>query len=155
MYLKNTQIAITIKGDGIEIFDYNLPLPHDYTRNPNNPDVYTIFYNLKGYFHTSKAYAYLNDILARFMLSMRVLHTEVARTNDEGIELSCFGGLKSIVREKRKYEHLSNCQDDVFWAIKLHTEALIREYGEQEVPYTIIEDFAFNNFIGKRVTENK
>ena len=148
MYQKNTEIAITIRGDGIELFDYNLPLPHEYTRNPLNPDVYTIYYNIKGYFHTSKAFSYLNDVLARFMLSMRVLHTEVARTDKQGIELSSFGNLKSIVREQRTYAHLSNCQDDVFWAIKLHTEALIKEFGEQEVPYSVLEDFAFNNFVG-------
>ena len=145
-YKKNTKISITIKGDGSEIFDYSLPLPHYYTRNGNK---YTIEYTLNGFFHTKRGIAYLNDILARFTLSMQVLGTQVTSSDDEGVELSYFQGLKSVVRHKN-YERVDIGKDNIFWAIKLYTEDLIREYGEGNgVAYCLIESFAFARFIDR------
>ena len=146
LYEKNTKISITIQGDGSEIFEYSLPLPHNYTRNGN---IYTIEYAINGFFYTSKSVAYLNDILARFTLSMKVLDTEVSSTNEKGIELSLFQGLKSIVRHKN-YESVDVGQDNIFWAIKLYTEDLIRESGEGNlISYSLIESFAFARFIDR------
>ena len=146
MYQKNTKISITIEGDGSEIFDYSLPFPHHYTRNG---DKYTIEYNINGFFTTNKGIAYLNDILARFTLSMRVLNTKISSSEDDGIELSYFQGLKSVVRHK-DYERVDVGQDNIFWAIKLYTEDLIREYGEgNKVAYSLIESFAFARFIDR------
>jgi len=146
LYEKNTKISITIQGDGSEIFEYSLPLPHNYTRNG---DIYTIEYAINGFFYTNKSIAYLNDILARFTLSMKVLDTEVSSTNEKGIELSLFQGLKSIVRHKN-YESVDVGQDNIFWAIKLYTEDLIRESGEGNlISYSLIESFAFVRFIDR------
>ena len=146
LYKKNTKISITILGDGSEIFDYSLPLPHNYTRNGNK---YTIEYIINGFFTTNKSITYLNDILARFTLSMRVLNTKISSSEDDGIELSYFQGLKSVVRHK-DYERVDVGQDNIFWAIKLYTEDLIREYGEgNEVAYSLIESFAFARFIDR------
>ena len=146
LYQKNTKISITIEGDGGEIFDYSLPLPHYYTRNGNK---YTIEYTINGFFHTNKGVAYLNDILARFTLSMKVLNTEVASSKDEGIELACFQGLRSVVRHKN-YESVDIGQDNIFWAIKLYTEDLIKESGERNlIAYSLIESFAFARFIDR------
>ena len=137
---------MNIVGDGSEIFEYSLPLPHYYTRNG---DTYTIEYTINGFFHTNKSVAYLNDILARFTLSMKVLSTQVTCSEDEGIELSFFQGLKSVIRHKN-YESVDVGQDNIFWAIKLYTEDLIREYGEgNEVAYSLIESFAFALFIDR------
>ena len=146
LYQKNTKISITIQGDGSEIFDYSLPLPQQYARNG---DTYTITYTINGFFHTRIGTAYLNDILARFTLSMKILSTQVTSSEDEGIELSFFQGLKSVVRHKN-YERVDVGQDNIFWAIKLYTEDLIREYGEgNEVAYSLIESFAFARFIDR------
>ncbi len=146
LYQKNTKISITIEGDGSEIFEYSLPLPHHYTRNR---DKYTIEYTINGFFHTKRGIEYLNDILARFTLSMKVLSTQVISSEDEGVELSYFQGLKSVVRHK-DYERVDVGQDNIFWAIKLYTEDLIREYGEgNEVAYSLIESFAFARFIDR------
>jgi hypothetical protein len=144
LYQNNTKISITIKGDGSEIFEYSLPHPHRYTRNG---DIYTLEYIINGFFYTQKGVAYLNDILARFTLSMSVKSTEITHSDDKGIELSLFQGLKSVVRHK-DYERVDVGQDNLFWAIKLYTEDLIREYGEhKEVAYSLIESFAFSRFI--------
>lgn len=146
MYQKNTKISITIKGDGSEIFDYSLPHPNRYIRNG---DIYTLEYIINGFFYTTKGIAYLNDILARFTLSMSVKSTKITHSSNNGIELSLFQGLKSVVRHK-DYERVDVGQDNLFWAIKLYTEDLIREYGEhEEVAYSLIESFAFNNFVDR------
>jgi len=146
LYQKNTKISITIQGDGSEIFDYSLPLPHNYTRNGNK---YTIEYIINGFFHTQKGVAYLNDILARFTLSMKVLSTQVTSSEDEGIELSYFQGLKSIKRAN-DYEKGDRGEDNIFWSIKLYLEDLIRESGEGNlIAYSLVESFAFARFIDR------
>ena len=146
LYSKNTKISITIQGDGSEIFDYSLPHPHKYTRNGNR---YTLEYALKGYFSTKSSYEYLNDIIARFTLSMKVLSTDISSTEDTGIELSCFKSLKSIQRTKN-YESVDIGQDNVFWSIKLYTEDLIRQSGEGNlIAYSLLESFAFSRFIDR------
>jgi len=125
-----------------------LPLPQNYSRKSG---IYTIEYIINGFFNTIKSVAYLNDILARFTLSMTVIaiNTKTISSKNDGIELSYFQGLKSIVRHK-DYERVDVGQDNIFWSIKLYTEDLIREYGEgKEVAYCLIESFAFARFIDR------
>ena len=144
LYSKNTKLSITIQGDGKEIFDYSLPHPIKYTRNGNR---YTLEYALKGYFSTKSSYEYLNDIIARFTLSMKVLSTDISSTEDKGIELSYFKGLKSIQRANN-YEKGDKGEDNIFWSIKLYTEDLIRQSGEGNlIAYSLLESFAFSRFI--------
>lgn len=146
LYQRNTKLSITIEGDGSELFDYSLPHPLSYSRNGNK---YTLIYALNGYFNTKSSYDYLNDIIARFTLSMRVLDTNISSTHESGIELSLFRGLKSIQRSKN-YESVDVGQDNIFWAIKLYLEALIKESGEGNmIAYSLIESFAFSRFIDR------
>lgn len=146
LYNKNTKLSITIQGDGSEIFDYSLPQPHNYFRNDNR---YTIEYTLNGYFGTNKSYAYLNDIIARFTLSMKVLDTKISSSDSEGIELASFQGLKNIVRHKN-YEAIDIGLDNIFYAIKYYIEDLIRESGEGNlIAYSLVESFAFARFIDR------
>ena len=146
LYKKNTKLSITVQGDGKEIFDYSLPHPISYKRNRNT---YTIEYALNGYFSTKNSYEYLNDIIARFTLSMKVLRTDVTSTEDEGIELSYFRGLKSIQRANN-YEKGDRGEDNIFWSIKLYTEDLIRQSGEGNlIAYSLLESFAFSRFIDR------
>jgi len=80
---------------------------------------------------------------------MSVKSTEITHSDDKGIELSLFQGLKSVVRHK-DYERVDVGQDNLFWAIKLYTEDLIRNYGEhKEVAYSLIESFAFSRFVDR------
>lgn len=146
MYTKNTKISIQARGDGGEIFDYSLPIPHSYTRNG---DFYTLEYIINGFFSTNKGLEYLNDILARFALSMDVKSINTKAISKSGYELKQFQGLKSLSLSRAKnYERVNVGRDNVFWAIKLHTEALIREYGGL-VPYQQIEKYAFGLFIDR------
>jgi len=146
LYKKNTQISITIQGNGEEIFEYSLPHPKKYIRTN---DSYTLIYALNGYFNTKTSYEYLNDIIARFTLSMRVLDTKITSTDDAGIELSCFQGLKSIIKHKN-YEAIDIGLDNIFYAIKYYIEDLIRESGEGNlIAYSLVESFAFARFIDR------
>ncbi len=81
---------------------------------------------------------------------MKVVSTQITNSEeDDGIELCCFQGLKSVVRHK-DYERVDVGQDNIFWAIKLYTEDLIRESGEgNEVAYSLIESFAFARFVDR------
>lgn len=153
LYTKQTKISITIQGDGSEIFDYSLPQPHNYIRTAL--DRYTIEYYLHGdFFCTNKAGAYLNDILARFTLTMNVIKA-TAKINKEvnnhkPLELYAnnqFNGLRSI--EKFKYnETVDINKDNVFWAIKLYTEDLIKK-SSGIVAHSLLESFAFTHFVDR------
>ena len=154
LYNKNTKISITIRGDGSEIFDYSLPQPHNYIRN--SLDRYTIEYYLFGnFFCTNKARAYLNDIIARFTLSMNVINA-TAKINKEAIthkplklyDNNQFNGLRSIQKFKYK-ETVDVDKDNVFWAIKLYTEDLIKKSSGDMVAYSLIESFAFAHFVDR------
>lgn len=153
LYTKQTKISITIEGDGSEIFDYSLPQPHNYIRTAL--DRYTIEYYLHGdFFCTNKAGAYLNDILARFTLTMNVIEA-VAKINKEVINHkplklyanNQFNGLRSIDKFKYK-ETVDINKDNVFWAIKLYTEDLIKKSSGM-VAYSLLESFAFAHFIDR------
>lgn len=153
MYTKNTKIAITIKGDGSEIFDYSLPQPHNYIRN--SLERYTIEYYLHGdFFRTNKSGAYLNDILARFTLSMKVIEATAKITREQLKQKTLklyannqFNGLRSIQKFRYK-ETVDINQDNVFWAIKLYTEDLIKE-SSGIVAYSLLESFAFTHFVDR------
>ena len=146
LYNKKTKVSISALGDGSEIFDYSLPQPHSYKRNGKH---YTLEYIINGVFNTNNGLSFLNDVLARFTLSMNVTDIETTRVradNLKGYELCLFRGLKSIQRAK-DYEKSDTGQDNVFWSIKLYTESLITTYGEGEmVAYSLIESFAFSRF---------
>lgn len=146
LYNKNTKLSITIEGDGSEIFDYSLPHPINYQRIDNR---YTIEYSINGYFGTRASYDYLNDIIARFTLSMKVIDTNISSTKAKGIDLYHFQGLKSVIRQKN-YEKVDIGQDNVFWSLKLYTEDLIRESGEGNlIAYSLLESFAFSMFMDR------
>lgn len=147
-------MSITIDGDGSEIFDYNLPQPHNYIRN--TLDRYTIEYYLYGnFFRTNKSGEYINDILARFTLSMRIIEAKAkivrGYIKQKPLKLYAnnqFNSLKSI--EKFRYKETVDIgRDNVFWAIKLYTEHLIKESGGSMVAYSLLESFAFSRFIDR------
>jgi len=150
----NTKISITIRGDGSELFEYNLPTPHNYVRT--SLDRYTIEYYLYGdFFCTNKAGDYLNDILARFTLSMNVIETKAHIDKDyightlKLYDNNLFNSLRSIPKFKYK-ETVDINHDNVFWAIKFYTENLIKESGEGKlIAYSLLESFAFANFIDR------
>ena len=147
LYNKNTLISIKIVGDGSELFDYSLPHPQKYERLGN---LYTLIFALNGTFFSEEAHEYLNDVLARFTLSMHVKFIDCKVSTEkqsQHLELKQFSNLKSIARAKN-YEKVECGHDNVFWSIKLHTEALIKQYGEGKlIAYSLLESYAFSHFV--------
>ncbi len=140
-------------ANGTEWIDYDLPIPtllHHTERG-----VY-IGWVLKGYFGTNKGIEYLNDIVARYLITFKTSQrlpykpqqatiTEKTHKSLGKHRLKSFQGLKSIVRAKKLVATRSdNFKDHVFWAIKFFCEDLIISQG---IPtYQQLESFAFNSF---------
>jgi len=146
----NTLLTINIKGDGLEVFDYNLPTPTRYERV--REDSFQLEYVLNGVFWTNKSREFINDILLRFSISMDVKNINIKTIKKdpkiEGTELKEFSGsscLNSLVDEIQtpnayKYE------DSAFWGIKLFVIHYIRR-GASSVDFDTILDYAYNHFI--------
>ena len=150
LYNNNTIISVKAKGDACEIYDYNLPFPDNFYRYHEN--LYTMEYIINGFFYTTKSINMLNDILARFTLSMDVVSIETRNYKKNvfgGYNLKYFTGLKSIAKAKN-YEKVNIGQDNVFWSIKLYTEALIKIHGQGKmIAYSLIVSFAFERFVDR------
>jgi len=147
LYRKNTKITMSVQGDGLELLEHSLPHPHYYNRKTDNH--YYISFIIKGNFTTAKGYAYINDILARFALTLPLNQIFLDYVNtplDDAYDLSQFQGLRSI-KTIKDYTKVTSGRDNTFWAIKLYTEALIKENGEGNlVAYSLISAYAHNVF---------
>ena len=139
---------------GCEFLDYDLPFPNTVIHGNRETVYYTWLIN--GYFGTNASKDYLNDIIARFLISFkeykpqRLAYKQKTIQNDTLHELKEFQNLESI--KKRAYdisrsESVSYSKDMVFYAIKFYAEQLIVDYGVCD--YDRIESFAFENFISK------
>ena len=147
VYTKNTKISMSVQGDGSELFEYALPFPNSYHRQ--NRNTYTISYIIKGNFTTKAGYEYVNDIMARFALSVPMTNMWLDYVNTpltEAYDLKQFQGLKSIQKIK-DYTKVTSGKDNTFWAIKLYTEELIKEGGEGNlVAHSLISSYAHRLF---------
>lgn len=124
-----------------------MPYPHRYV---TRGDFGVYSWLIKGYFGSKASCEYYNDIVARFVLSFDYgidLSFEAKRTycDDKPLELEAFGNLKSLKNTHPHYEANTDlvCVDEIFWALKLKFEALIR-IGRYD--YEGLENFAFDNF---------
>lgn len=150
------------KGD---IFlEYNLPAPN-YVLDSSRNGVF-IGWLINGYPGTKEAREYFNDIIARFIIAYKKhkperlpykphLNNKNALIDTKhSYELKQFQNLPSLywVNEKKIWTTESvGTIDQIFWAIKLYTEELIKEFGEgTPVPYSTIEDFTFTNFFDRK-----
>lgn len=143
----NTLITLKIFGDGEEILDYNLPTPHKYTRYTNN--LYLLEYLIKGVFWTSKSVNFLNEILLRFNLSMKIQEIQSFTVGEKSnpYELKLFSSssnLLSIKKERFNPNH-NKYEDSVFWGLKLFVEHNIKDDGF--IAYSTLENFAFTHYI--------
>ncbi len=125
---------------------------------------YIIAYALDGYFGTNANTAYLNDVIARFLITFRdykpsrmTYHRPTASSSSSlrlGTYLPKIYKLQELQalesKQTRKYAPVraDSFADIVFWAIKLYCEDLITSQGI--VAYEQLEDFAVNNFISKK-----
>ena len=121
---------------------------------------YLIAYALNGYFGTQNGFKYLNDIIARFLITFRLESAQklsyAPRITDKSIyngkiyKLKQLQALKSISGKQYAPERASNFEDHTFWAIKLYCEDLIRSQGLATAQQ--LEEFAYGNFEKDRST---
>lgn len=138
-------------GNGTEWLDFDLPTP-SYHAHSNKG--YILAYALHGYFGTIKNQEYLNDVIARFLITFKDYKPErlpykpnitPAGTYLPKIyKLQEFQALKSISKKKCPQARADKFEDFVFWAIKLHCESLIEEYGIAS--YSQLREFTITNF---------
>jgi len=121
---------------------------------------YFIACQVDGFFGTQKGIEYLNDIIGRITISMNECSPrrlpwkpdtkeELALYYAKIHKLGSFQKAKSLPRKTKAPQRADNLggKDYCFWAIKLYTEDLIRQYGEgTPVPYEQVLDWALIQF---------
>ena len=159
--LKGFWLHFYIDGEGGEFLDYDLPYP-TYLEHYNKG--YAIAWLIDGFFGTKKGEEFLNDVIARFLLSFADLspkrlpykpevknENKTAHILSKAYKLKEFSNkLKSIPSKKKFSPNRADMFEDfIFWAIKLYAEDTIRKIGiipNQEY----LEDFALNQFVHKK-----
>ena len=147
---------------GDEFLEYNLP-PPNYLLHAQR-GVF-IGWLINGYPGTKKSREYFNDIIARFIIAYKqhkperlpyepILEREAIIDTEHTRELKHFQNLPSLYWANEKEIWTTNSAgtiDQIFWAIKIYTEELIKEFGEGvPVPYELLQDFAFRNFFDRK-----
>ena len=147
---------------GDEFLEYNLPAPNYLLHTQRGV---FIGWLINGYPGTNKSREYFNDIIARFIIAYKEYKPERLpyrpELTREAIidikhthELKEFQNLPSLywANKKNIWTHESvGTIDQIFWAIKLYTEELIKEFGEgTPIPYEMLEDYAFRNFFDRK-----
>jgi hypothetical protein len=127
-----------VNGDGTEWIDAGLPTPNYFYRFTGNlgATTYCIAYLLDGYFRTEKNMRYLNDIIARFILTLPIRErlmwepSEDYKQLDRVYKLKEFQELKSLTRKyvPKLNGHMAG-DDQKFWELKLYIEHRIRDNG--------------------------
>ena len=140
-----TLLQIKGKGDLWELFEYGLPLPHEYKRYGQS---YEIAWYLDGVFWTRKSTDYINDILARFVLSFDRIEFSTAKAINKGDKATLKAKLFKQLNSIKKHDFTANhnkYEDMVFWSLKLFVEHYISKGGF--CPYDTLESFALNHYI--------
>lgn len=141
-------LHLRASGDGLEIAEYNLPTPNYYHRT--NEASYTVAWLLNGYFGTIKGRTYLNDIIGRLSLGMKIanrLPYAPHRSEGRSYELKEFQSLPSLPRRTAHQPNTQKYDDAIFWAIKLEAIAQIRSRGWLD--HDTLKEWAFDLFITK------
>ena len=144
-------------GDGTEWIDEGLPTP-TYLEHINKG--YLIAWAIDGYFGTLQGTQYLNDIIARVLITFKDLKPtrQLYKPKIESAshylpkiyKLQELKNLKSLRNQIKAPSRADNFDDHVFWSIKLFCEDLIRNQGL--AAYSQLEDFAYSNFTKDRST---
>ena len=147
-------IQFHLQGNGTEWIDYDLPTP-SYQEIINRG--YILAYALDGHFGTQNGSEYLNDIIARFLLTFRDLKPTRIKSKPtidarghyypKIYKLRELQALKSLANNKLPRARADSFEDFTFWAIKFYCEDLIRSQGIATSEQLI--DFALGNFENK------
>ncbi len=119
-----------------------------------------IGYAIDGYFATEKGKEFLNDIIARFLITFknenierlpfkpkkRDLDEKTAHIFAKVYKLKEFSKRLNSLPVKKQYAPARSdmFEDHTFWAIKLYAEDMIRNYGQ--ISYGIFESWALTQF---------
>lgn len=143
-----------INGNGTEWIDQGLPQP-TYHELINRG--YIMAYALDGYFGTTQGTKYLNDIIARFLITFKEFKPSRIPAKPTIGELGTYSAriyklrelqaLKSLASNKLPRVTADKFDDFTFWAIKFHCEDLIKSQGIPTADQLI--QFALSNFEGK------
>jgi len=121
-----------------------------------------VAWKIAGYPGTKEAREYFNDIIARFLIAYKEYKPErldynpnITKNeikNKKIYELKDFQNLPSLNTKRKIWTAESvGTIDQVFWAIKIYTEQLIKDFGEGiAVPYQMLEDYAITNFYDRK-----
>jgi hypothetical protein len=112
-------------------------------------------YEIEGYFGTLKSSRYLNDVIARFLITFQELQPQrlpykphvkpdIGHYYAKIYKLKELQNLKSLKNKAKAPARADSFDDYMFWAIKLFCEDLIRANGL--ATYQQLEDFAYINF---------
>lgn len=154
--LQSFWLYFWINGVGDEWIDFHLPAPTIH-KHISKGKGYEIGWAIEGYFGTGKGQEFLNDIIARFLISFREqgikrlpykpkqLDTKTAKIYAKIYKLREFSKqLDSLPTKKLTPYRADTFADFVFWAIKLYAEDLIRQSGF--VVYSALESWALSQF---------
>lgn len=146
------------KGAGVEWYDEGLPIPN-YLEYANKG--YFVAWQVDGYFATQRAIDYLNDTIARVIVTLKEAQPQRlpwkpdTKTADHYYPKiyklqQISSRAQSISTKRHAPRRADSFSDYVFWAIKLWTEDTIREQGEGlPVVYEALENWALSQFIDK------
>lgn len=157
--IKNKATILNIKSfeDLSSNFGNELPYPQKHLISRLNSlrgfiNVFHYSWKIEGYFNTKKNVIFLNDIIARMMITFpaaKIEKVSIQEIKEESfLKLKDFQNLKSIKSRILNYEKTQKiqCEDQTFWALKLYFEQMIKN---DNLSYQHFEDFALNNFIDK------
>ena len=145
-------------GVGIEWQDEDLPIP---TIHKHINKGYFIGWAIDGYFGTKKGQEYLNDTIARILLTLKPYNIERLPFKPNATDLQTARiyarvyklqeiskNLKSLQKKNLIPTRADNFEDFTFWAIKLYAEDLIRDNGF--IVYESLENWALTQFEHKK-----
>ena len=152
--LQSFWLYFQVLGNGVEWIDYDLPVP---TLHKHLNRGYVIGWAIEGYFATESGQEFVNDIIARFLISFKEqgikrlpykpkkLDDKTAKIYAKIYKLREFSRqLESLPAKKLIPKRADSYEDFTFWAIKLYSEDMIRETGF--IVYDSLENWALSQF---------
>lgn len=150
---KPFELAFFLKNcAGVEWIDKGLPVP-SYLYHTQQGHI-IVMWLISGYFSTKKNTEFLNDIIARFLITFAEEKAERTKLFNKSEHAHIFNktyGLKEFSKKLKSLKtkqyipkRAESFEDFTFWAIKLFCEDMIEKNGI--ATYEQLENFAFSNF---------
>lgn len=150
-------LHFSMRGDGVEWQDEGLPTPN-YLEHAAHGEYY-IAWQIAGFFVTKKSRDYLNDMIARVLITFsayapqRIAHKppiyrSAAHYYPKIYRLRELQNLRSLpIPHSKIPARADGFADYTFWSIKLWAEDEIRRCGEGvPIPYRDMEDWSISQF---------